>query len=44
MVQIIRGRVLKGQKIAQNDKKSQSVSLITSGTVHHMIVIFGTHV
>ena len=34
---------LKVQKIAPNDK-ILSVSLCSSGTVHHMIVIFNTHV
>ena len=34
---------VKGQKIVQNDKKN-SVSLHTSGTIHQIIVIFGTHV
>ena len=35
---------VKGQKMAQNDKKFLSVSLCISGTIHHMIVIFGAHV
>ena len=39
---IIRVEV-KGQKMAQSDKKF-CVSLQISGTVHHMIVIFGAHV
>ena len=34
-------RVIKGQKIAQNDK-NLSVVLDISGTIHHMIVICGT--
>ena len=36
---VVRG--LKGQNRVQNDKK---FCLSHSGTVHHMIVIFGTHV
>ena len=35
--------VIKGQKMAQNDKKI-GVSLYISGTIHCMTVIFGTHV
>ena len=35
---------VKGQKMDQNDKKNLSVSLRISGTVHQMIVIFGTYV
>ena len=38
------GVVEKGQKMAQNDKKLWSVSPRVSGTVDHMIVIFGAHV
>ena len=34
---------VKGQKMAQNDEKL-SVALHTSGSIHHMIVIFGSHV
>ena len=35
---------VKGQKIAQNDKNKTitSVTCHISGTVHHMIIIFGT--
>ena len=33
---------VKGQKMAQNDKKS--VALHIPGSIHHMIMIFGTHV
>ena len=36
-------RGFKGQKMAQNDKKN-SVTLHISGTVPHMIMVFGTHV
>ena len=39
----IRGEI-KGQKMAQNDKKIVFFSLRVSGTIHHMIVIFGAHV
>ena len=35
--------VVKGQKTVQNDKKL-SVTLDISGTIHHMIVIYGSHV
>ena len=35
---------LKGQNMAQSDKKILSVSLHISGIVHHMIVIFGADV
>ena len=34
--------VIKGQKMAQNDKKF-CLSLRIPGTIHHMIVIFDTH-
>ena len=34
---------VKGQKMAQNDEKL-SVALHTSGSIHHIIVIFGSHV
>ena len=37
-------RWVKGQKMNQNDKKILSVMLDISGTIHHMIVIYGTHV
>ena len=40
-LRVVRGK--KGQKIAQNDKKILSFLLRTSGTVPHMIVVFGTH-
>ena len=33
---------VKGQKMAQNDKNY--VTLHISGSIHHMIVIIGTHV
>ena len=32
-----------GQKIVQNDKKFCLLLLDISGTIHHMIVIYGTH-
>ena len=35
---------VKGQKMAQNDKKILSVMVHISGTIHHMIVICGTQV
>ena len=38
------GRGVKGQKMAQDDKKILSVALHISGTTHHMILIYGTHV
>ena len=42
ILRIIKGvRVVKGQKMAKNDKKVLPVSLDISGTIHHMIVIFG---
>ena len=31
------------QKIVQNDKKILSVMLYISGTIHNMVVIYGTH-
>ena len=34
---------VKGQKMVQNDKKILSVVLHISGTIHHMIFIYGTH-
>ena len=34
---------VKGQKVIQNDKKL-SVALHISGSIHHMIMIFGAHV
>ena len=35
----------KGQKMAQNDKKKErKIPLSISGTVPHIIVVFGTHV
>ena len=38
-------RGVKGQKIAQDDQKIPSVvELHISGTMHHMILINGTHV
>ena len=38
------GGLVKGQKIASKWQKNLSVSLCISGTIHHMMVIFGTHV
>ena len=35
---------IKGQKIAQDDKKILSVALHISGTIYHKILINGTHV
>ena len=35
---------VKGQNIAQDDKEILSVALHISGTMHHMILINGTHV
>ena len=35
---------VKGQKMAQNDKKILSVMVHISRTIHHMIVICGTQV
>ena len=40
ILQIVSG--VKEQKMTQNDRKL-SVSLRISGTVRHMILIFGTH-
>ena len=34
----------KGQKIDQNDKKILSISLCISGTIYHIIVIYGADV
>ena len=39
---VVRG--VKGQKIAQNDKKNLSVTLDISETLHYMIVICGAKV
>ena len=36
------GRKVKGQEVAQDDKKALSVVPYISGTIHHMIMIFGT--
>ena len=38
--------LVKEQKIVQNEKKLKilSVALHISGTIHHMIFIYGTHV
>ena len=36
-------RRVKGQKVVQNDKKFCLLHSI-SGTIHHMIFIYGTHV
>ena len=38
------GEGSKRQKIAQDDKRIPSVELHISGTIHHMILINGTHV
>ena len=38
------GREVKGQKITQDEKKILSVELHILGTMHHMILINGTHV
>ena len=35
---------LKGQKMSQTDKIIMSVVLYILGTIHHMIVIYGTQV
>ena len=37
-------RGVKGQKMAQDDKKFMSVALHISGTIYHMIFIYGSHV
>ena len=34
-------RGVKGQKMAQDDKKNLSVAVDISGTIYHMIVIYG---
>ena len=39
---VVRGE--KGQKKAQNNKKNLSVIPYISGTIYHMIFIYGTHV
>ena len=39
---VVRG--IQGQKMAQNNKSILSVTLHISGTIHQMIVIYGTHV
>ena len=36
------GRGVKGQKMTQDDKKVLSGALHISGTIYHMIVIYGT--
>ena len=36
--------MVKGQKMAQNDKKKLTFPLYISGTIHHMILIYGVHV
>ena len=36
------GRGLKGQKMAQDDKKNLPVAVDIPGTIYHMIVIYGT--
>ena len=38
--QVVKG--VKGQKMAQGDKKILSGALHISGTIYHMIVIYGT--
>ena len=38
------GGGVKGQKIARDDNKILSVELYISETIHHMILINGTHV
>ena len=35
-------RGVKGQKMAKDDKKNLSVVADISGTIYHMIVIYGT--
>ena len=35
-------RGVKGPKMAQDDKKNLSVAVDISGTIYHMIVIYGT--
>ena len=35
-------RGVKGQKMAQDDKENLSVAVDISGTIYHMIVIYGT--
>ena len=35
-------RGVKGQKMAKDDKKNLSVAVNISGTIYHMIVIYGT--
>ena len=37
-------RTVKVQKMVQNGKKNLSVALHISETIHHMIIIYGTHV
>ena len=39
---VVRG--VKGWKMVQNDKKILSVALHITGTIHHMIVIYGANV
>ena len=39
---VVRG--VKVQKMVQNDKKILSVMLHISGTIHHIIVMYGSHV
>ena len=34
---------VKGERMAQNDRKILSVALHISGTIHHMIAIYGTY-
>ena len=36
-----RGGGVKGQKMTQDDKKNLSVAVDISGTIYHMIVIYG---
>ena len=35
-------KMAKGQKMAQDDKKYISVAVDISGTIRHMVVIYGT--
>ena len=37
-------RGVKGQKMVKDGKKILSVALHISGTIHHMILIYGAHV
>ena len=35
--------VVKGKKMFQNEKKILSVALHISGTIHHITLVYGTH-